>query len=109
MANLFKNKYRIESTRLKGWEFRWNAAYFITICTADIIIRNDTPFKTISTYIKNNPAKWKEENSGNIQIDLKISAAQRKKKKFYLSSILSITSLNFSFFLLPIKMAISSR
>jgi REP element-mobilizing transposase RayT len=30
---LYKNLYRIESTRLRTWDYRWNAAYFITICT----------------------------------------------------------------------------
>ncbi len=30
---LYKNKYRIETTRLQTWDYRWNAAYFITICT----------------------------------------------------------------------------
>ncbi len=29
----FKNKYRIESLRLKNWDYGSNAAYFITICT----------------------------------------------------------------------------
>jgi REP element-mobilizing transposase RayT len=29
----FQNKYRIESTRLKGWDYRHAGAYFITICT----------------------------------------------------------------------------
>lgn len=29
----FRNKYRIESTRLKGWDYRNAGAYFITICT----------------------------------------------------------------------------
>ncbi len=29
----FRNKYRIESTRLQKWDYRWNGAYFITICT----------------------------------------------------------------------------
>jgi REP-associated tyrosine transposase len=33
MSALFKNKYRIESTRLQKWDYKWNAAYFITICT----------------------------------------------------------------------------
>jgi len=28
----FKNKYRIESTRLKGWDYSSDAYYFITIC-----------------------------------------------------------------------------
>ena len=31
MKNLFHNKYRIESARLQNWDYRWNAAYFITI------------------------------------------------------------------------------
>jgi len=29
----YKNKYRIPSARLQSWDYRWNAAYFITICT----------------------------------------------------------------------------
>ncbi|MBI5141569.1 MAG: hypothetical protein HZA20_05170 [Nitrospirae bacterium] len=28
----YKNKYRIESTRLKGWDYGGNGYYFITIC-----------------------------------------------------------------------------
>ena len=31
----FKNKYRIASARLKGWDYGNNGAYFITICTAN--------------------------------------------------------------------------
>ncbi len=30
---LYKHQYRIESARLKNWDYRWNAAYFITVCT----------------------------------------------------------------------------
>ena len=30
---LFKNKYRIESARLKGWDYRNPGHYFVTICT----------------------------------------------------------------------------
>jgi len=33
MTKKFKNKYRIPSTRLPFWDYGWNAAYFITICT----------------------------------------------------------------------------
>lgn len=35
MANrdLFKNKYRIPSARAQWWNYGWNGAYFITICT----------------------------------------------------------------------------
>lgn len=29
----FQNSYRNSSSRLKNWDYRWNAAYFITICT----------------------------------------------------------------------------
>ena len=31
----FKNKYRISSTRAQWWDYGWNGAYFITICTQD--------------------------------------------------------------------------
>ncbi|MCC6289779.1 MAG: transposase [Chitinophagaceae bacterium] len=33
MSDKFQNKYRIASTRLQNWDYRWNAPYFITICT----------------------------------------------------------------------------
>jgi putative transposase len=33
MNNKFKNKYRIQSTRLQNWDYGWNGLYFITICT----------------------------------------------------------------------------
>ncbi len=33
MTNKFQNKYRIPSTRLRNWDYRWAGAYFITICT----------------------------------------------------------------------------
>ncbi len=32
---LFKNKYRIESSRLKNWDYRNGGFYFITICVKD--------------------------------------------------------------------------
>ena len=35
MAEKFQNKYRIPSARLQYWDYGWNAAYFITICTKD--------------------------------------------------------------------------
>jgi hypothetical protein len=31
----FRNKYRIQSARLQNWDYGWNAAYFVTICTAN--------------------------------------------------------------------------
>jgi REP element-mobilizing transposase RayT len=30
---LFRNKYRIESTRLRGWDYSREGLYFVTICT----------------------------------------------------------------------------
>ncbi len=30
---LFQNKYRIESTRLKGWDYSSDGYYFVTLCT----------------------------------------------------------------------------
>ena len=35
MCALYKNRYRIESSRLKGYDYSCNALYFITICTKD--------------------------------------------------------------------------
>ncbi len=29
----FQNRYRIPSARLQTWDYGWNAAYFVTICT----------------------------------------------------------------------------
>jgi putative transposase len=36
MADKYLNKYRIESTRLQNWDYGWNAAYFVTICTGNM-------------------------------------------------------------------------
>ena len=33
MSDKFLNKYRIRSTRAPWWDYRNNAAYFVTICT----------------------------------------------------------------------------
>ena len=35
MTTKYRNKYRIESARLKNWDYAWNAPYFVTICTKD--------------------------------------------------------------------------
>ncbi|HEX9972985.1 MAG TPA: glucose-6-phosphate dehydrogenase [bacterium] len=35
MSELFKNKYRIHSIRLPGWDYRSPGGYFVTICTKD--------------------------------------------------------------------------
>ena len=31
--NKFRNKYRNSSARASFWDYGWNAAYFVTICT----------------------------------------------------------------------------
>jgi len=33
MTEKYQNKYRIASARLPQWDYGWNAAYFVTICT----------------------------------------------------------------------------
>jgi putative transposase len=33
MADKYQDKYRVQSARLSSWDYRSNAAYFITICT----------------------------------------------------------------------------
>jgi putative transposase len=35
MQEKFLNKYRIPSARASWWDYGWNGAYFITICTQD--------------------------------------------------------------------------
>ena len=32
---LFKNKYRIKSARLKNWDYSNNGCYFVTFCVKD--------------------------------------------------------------------------
>ena len=33
MSDKFQNKYRNASARLQYWDYGWNAAYYVTICT----------------------------------------------------------------------------
>jgi len=33
MTEKYDNKYRVKSTRFEKWDYGWNGAYFITICT----------------------------------------------------------------------------
>ena len=35
MDEKFQHKYRIPSARLQQWDYGWDAAYFVTICTKD--------------------------------------------------------------------------
>ncbi len=36
MTDKYQNKYRIPSARLQNWDYRWNAPYFVTICTKNM-------------------------------------------------------------------------
>ena len=36
MAEKFRNKYRVPSSRLQNWDYGANGAYFITICTKEM-------------------------------------------------------------------------
>lgn len=36
MSQKYKNRYRVDSARLKGWDYATEGAYFITICTHDM-------------------------------------------------------------------------
>ena len=54
MAEKFRNKYRIASTRLQNWDYGWNAPYFVTICTinrewffGDIVVTRQCPVSTM--------------------------------------------------------------
>ena len=37
MSDKFRNRYRIQSIRLQKWDYGWNGAYFVTICTKNRI------------------------------------------------------------------------
>ena len=37
MNKKYKNKYHIKSTRLQNWDYGWNGAYFVTVCTQNRI------------------------------------------------------------------------
>jgi putative transposase len=36
-GNLYRKKYRIDSTRLKNWDYSNNGYYYVTICTEEIL------------------------------------------------------------------------
>ncbi len=35
MEDKYQNKYRVASSRWQLWDYGWDAAYFVTICTKD--------------------------------------------------------------------------
>jgi putative transposase len=71
MAEKFKNKYRIPSARLAGYDYGQNGAYFITICTQGRvhffgkIIRNPADgdqgdANTPSPFVPTDAGRWAE-------------------------------------------------
>ncbi len=52
----YRNKYRIASIRLQNWDYGWNGAYFVTICTKNRecyfgkIENNEMVFSKIGEY-----------------------------------------------------------
>ena len=79
MNNKYLNKYRIASSRLKNWDYGWNGACFVTICTIharkintdfawqsrfnDHVIRDEMSFNGIVIYILENPINWKGDRN----------------------------------------------
>ncbi len=67
MNEKYKNKYRIKSTRLQNWDYGWNGAYFVTICTKNrvhyfgkIIRRDAIPCVSLSDIGKSAQKYWYE-------------------------------------------------
>ncbi len=55
LIGAFKSKSSEEIHNLGNEEFSWQRSFH------DVIIRNDQALKSISRYIRNNPANWKED------------------------------------------------
>jgi len=75
MAKKFRNKYRIESTRLPGYDYSRNGAYFITICTknhicifGDVVV--ETGLRPVSTNNSNNSNNSNENVKDTMRINL---------------------------------------
>jgi len=73
-ADLYKGKYRIESTRLKGWGYSSTGYYFVTICTKDreSVFGNVADGKMVLTGIGNIARRyWLEipEHFQNVELD----------------------------------------
>ena len=53
--SLFKNKYRVDSTRLRNWDYGWQPRFH------NRMIRNDAEYNRIKNYIINNPNNWVDD------------------------------------------------
>jgi putative transposase len=93
MAERFRNKYRASTTRLSGYDYSRNGAYFVTICTRKHIcyfgnIDVETGLRPVSTkkiddvnYVRNS---WREEyRSSNID--------ENRDNKVYNSPIVNLS------------------
>ena len=59
MQGLFKNKYRIKSTRLQDWDYSKHGGYFVTVCIKDqncclgkVVKENDVKLSAIGERVK---------------------------------------------------------
>jgi REP element-mobilizing transposase RayT len=76
MPEKYQNKYRINSTRLRNWDYSRNAAYFITICTQNRehyfgeIIDGEMRLSEIGKIVENEWLKtYKMRPDMNLQLD----------------------------------------
>jgi len=64
--SLYKNKYRVESTRLPGWDYSSNGMYFITIvtqhraCNLGEIVAENIPVMKLTGFGKIVDTEWKK-------------------------------------------------
>lgn len=75
--SLFQQKYRIDSARLKNWDYATNATYFITICVKDMamafgqIINGDMYLNDLGTIANN---EWQKTAEIRADMNLKLDA-----------------------------------
>lgn len=77
MSNLYKNRYRVPSSRLQQWDYRWQGHYFITICTKDRIPyfgEIDNKCINLSTIGKIVQEEW--ERSFELRPDMNLSMGE---------------------------------
>jgi REP element-mobilizing transposase RayT len=74
IMTLFKQKYRVESTRLKGWDYTAAGYYYVTICTKNRdfffgkVIENDIRLSVIGGIVAEEWLKT-EEIRPNVKLD----------------------------------------
>jgi len=73
-ATLYKDKYRLESTRLREWDYSSSGYYFVTICTNNMecVLSRITDGKVVLTGIGNIAKRlWLEipEHFKNVELD----------------------------------------